>query len=1108
MGHWHAVFKCSEYCVSNMSEISRRHAASIFLVVDLSLLRGETREAYLAKLTSVISRTWMCVSRDCHGGDMTFGFSVYDSHVGGYMLSYQLNMVAQGMGIPTSVATTTGCDLNGDDLINFLTLITLVTDKNVIEELNLRTSRSSRSSDIPAVETSKVLHTILKSPWMHKIQKASAGDSSSSDDLHYGYLLIFTPSVGAKDVLHGYVGKAAMEETGCIEKAFLKHLPLTLWKSIGSHRISCTWISGNSEEESQGILDVIEARIQETLACFCMKSLDALSSPNISCEEFGSTIGFKFDEVTSSISLKGTISTVDAFWGNGRSHSSIEFLQTSLAGMRPSQQCITPLKTKSLKLKRGGQNERGTSKIRKKAMVGRGKRAMKNAHDAHKSSDKPDSRGACQHTNSTVNQQHDVEEEYKFKDVNPMNVSEAIDFASQKVAGLKKKMLELVKHAGKNDVSIAQKALKGVQSTIAESFKSVQKYYSMHSLDFHLKEVRSSFLESIPVAIPDLQKMHKATTFEKNYTVSWTVTIELLLRLGIASYSMTKEDGPSEGMRTLEYAAVEDAMHIIVATMSPIPSQGHTLFLKVIQPAFYSVLECDIKELEKAIWDEEDIAVDGDGALVDYQLAAASLEESGETLGDSHGTVQPTKHKSSKMQSKQVPAHAKVAACMEPSMSNSQGPACSGDGSGIQGGGVVTATISAARSKLSQSNLVSRRFNNSKQYGMQVRANRLKPRNKPGATKKQVPNPQKVQTKEQVPDTPQVHKTGIESNPIVCSTPDTGIVKQGRDDVIPNTSPREDSGRPKHSSRIGSIRQPLFEDRNAPRDLQNENLVKADDTQNEKGTWLSGALVKRKRGANSIASRMGEMNDRNSSESPTDVLDKKEGNREIMSPLKPIKPQREHDILHDGGDGDAYVAQEDLYDPSCEDGRHACHVEVILPMVTPSEHLAGHVEEAADHITANDQGRQSGDAEEHPSGIRSTLDAKFNDDACDPMDQYSQNSDSLFDVRRSDDEDSMAAKNECAKSEDSSEQVCPDDGITSPSGANKENIDQGDVTPKKLPLSVFDVQATPLVKSDIDNKKKRNPKAGRLAKMLAGPSTGQLQTTPPAMHTNQRQGSP
>ena len=1071
----------------------------------------------------------MHVSRDSNGGDMTFGFSIYDSHVGGYMLSYQLNMVAQGMGIPKRVATTTGCDLNGDDLINFLTLITLVTDKNVVEELNLRSSRSSRSSDVPAVETSKVLHTLVKSTFMHKIQKASVGNSSSSGESFYGYLVIFTPSVGAKEVLHGYVGKDVMEKTGSIEQAFLKHLPMSLWKSFAMHNLSCAWISGNSVDERDGILDVIQESIKQAFPSFCMNSLDVLAAPGMSRKEFGNAIGFKCDEVTSSDPLNEGKPTVDAFWSHGDSHASIEFLQTSMAGMRPLQSCITPLKSRSLKLKHSSQiqhkKRKSSKKDVQKAMVGRGKRAMKNAHHVHKSSDKPDSKGACQHTNSTVNQHQVVHQaEYKMDDISSMSVSDAIAFAREKVADLKTQVLGLVERAAQNDVSIADKALKGLQSIIGRSFKSVEKLHcsSSDSSTFSMREVKASFVKGIPVAVPDLQKMHRETTFEKNYTVSWTATIEILLRLLIASYSMTKDDDLSEGMHKAEYAATEDIMHIIVATMSPIPSQGHNLFLRVIKPVFSSALECDIKELEKAIWDEEEMAVDEDGALADFRLAAASMEESGETPGVSPGNAPDCEKQIiiDGMQQKQVPVHSKVAACKEASLSNSHGAACSGEGSGIQGSTIGTTTLSGARSKLSQSNLVSRRFNNSKQYGMQVRANRLKPKTGAAGTKKHpVQNAQYVQTKEQVPDTPQVEKSGLDKKPPICSTPDTGMAKQTCD-VIPNTSPREDSCRPKHISRIGSIRQPLFEDdKNAFEDCQNVNDKNTKtEALNNRNTWLSGALVRRKKGATSIATRMGEMNGMNSSELPTTMLDTKDSdaNKEIMSPLKPKKPNSDHDRVHSHANGGEYFDQDqdtdmDLARPGHEgDQEHCMHID---EMITCRNDVEGG-RDAQAH--PEDEKKQSADTTQHTCDIKVVLPACTSSDHQEALqqkvDQLSHGSGSLFNANRSDDEDSMAARNECSNSEESSAQLCEDEGITSPSrGNNKENHHEDTMTPRKLPMSMFDVDATPLVKSDVDNKKpsgKRNPKAGRLGKMLAGPSSRQIQTTPPCTQGNKGNGSP
>lgn len=68
----------------------------IYIVLDLSLLRGGDREEHLGRVIRVVSRTWLhCAGQN---DDVSFGFTLYDSDVGGYMLSYQMNMVAQGLG--------------------------------------------------------------------------------------------------------------------------------------------------------------------------------------------------------------------------------------------------------------------------------------------------------------------------------------------------------------------------------------------------------------------------------------------------------------------------------------------------------------------------------------------------------------------------------------------------------------------------------------------------------------------------------------------------------------------------------------------------------------------------------------------------------------------------------------------------------------------------------------------------------------------------------------------------------------------------------------------------------------------------------------------------
>ena len=327
----------------------------IYLVIDLSLLRGSSREENLAKLVASVTRTLLCHADD---DAMQFGFSLTDSHVGGYMLSYQLNMVAQGMGIPKNVATTSACDLTRDDLINFLTLVKLVTDKNVVAELNLRASRNSRSSDIPAVETCRVLHTVLKTTCVHKLQGSLAGSSSSlsggsREGPRCGHMLIMTPSLVSKGVLHGYVGKDALEACGGdVGQAFLRHLPLSLWKAVGSHRLSCTWMSGNSVENA-ALLDGIEKEVRGVFPRFSLRSLDVGSAEGATMDAFLGCMGFQrsVGQVGQEVSSNGDgirPGGVDAarIWEETAPHSTIELLQVAIAKMMPRAVNMTPLDAK------------------------------------------------------------------------------------------------------------------------------------------------------------------------------------------------------------------------------------------------------------------------------------------------------------------------------------------------------------------------------------------------------------------------------------------------------------------------------------------------------------------------------------------------------------------------------------------------------------------------------------------------------------------------------------------------------------------------------------------------------------------------------------------
>lgn len=962
-------------------------AMLIYLVIDLSLLRGSSREENLAKLVASVTRTLLC-----HAGDdaMQFGFSLTDSHVGGYMLSYQLNMVAQGMGIPKNVATTSACDLTRDDLINFLTLVKLVTDKNVVAELNLRTSRNSRSSDIPAVETCRVLHTVLKTTCVHKLQ-ASVGGSSSSlsggsrEGPRCGCMLIMTPSLGSKDVLHGYVGKEALEACGGdVGQAFLRHLPLSLWRAVGSHRLSCAWISGNSVEDAE-LLSGIEKEVRAVFPRFSLTSLDAGSAEGATIETFVGCTGFQralgqAGQEASSNGDGNISGCVDApgIWKETAPHSTIELLQVAMAKMMPGAVNMTPLGRKTRRnsgrsatrlgnvkqsalskpvggaLKRTGRGAAADGMTGGALQSRRGQKAIRRARMA----EQPRATGALEKSGnetptSTVDQNANANVPGNVADatakgglvpyvenLKPCTMEEAGKRVHAAVARIEAQVLERTASVGKDaSISVGSDAVPLLTATIQKAMAEVVK----HTLDqggaFDAAVCRNAFVEMACTPVKELQQQHRTTPFAQLQVFSWTCAIQLLLRLciGTTSCSWTGDQSIDGGALSSTislspegFAAVEDIMHIIVATMSPIPSQGHALFLNVIKPCFMTRMKDDIKSLEKSIWDEEEMAVDGDGALADVRIAAESLEESGETpdismdgSDDGNDRKKPAVSKKVKAMksSKQTSASAGTAQ-----------PAMSADGSGIHGGGNYGGTAaSGRRGELSSSNLLSRRFNNSKQYKMVVRANPGKSKMAPPtkASKvstanpsiiskelsKAIPKPQKIsrsarsaQTSDldasngvpskshhrQVPDTP-LGKAPGQTIPVnhahqdlqdalggAITTPDTAMMKRA-EDVIPNTSPREQPAADAHQmKRIGSIRQPMFDD------TATEAVFKASANADgqAKNTWLSGAIVKRRKPAHSGATRMGDMQNVDSitlarQETEPDLQN------EIMSPLKP-----------------------------------------------------------------------------------------------------------------------------------------------------------------------------------------------------------------------------
>eukprot|EP00890_Picochlorum_soloecismus_P000999 jgi/Picsp_1/18/NSC_00018-R1_hypothetical protein CHLNCDRAFT_50408 [Chlorella variabilis] len=839
-----------------------------YFVVDLSLLRGDQRKDNLEKLVCAVARAWLWMAQH---EDWSFGFSLFDSDVGGYMLSYQLNMVAQGMGIPKHVAMTSASNLSGDDIVNFLTLVKLVTDKEVVAELKLRTSRNSRSSDIPAVELCKVLHAVIKSPY---IQKLAPSESQTSGDVPSGLLVLFTPSMWSQEVPYAYVGAEAYESTGgCIQKALLYHIPATVWKSLASHRIRCCWVSaeGGKEGAVNPMLGAIEEEVGKVYDAFKMIALDDASIAPCSKEAFAHVAGLPMDQEASSkcTDLIGDI------WAKTSPHNSIELLQTAVTDVKQLYAApIQPLKPrKPRRIPKVTQQDGDT----KQAMVGRGHRAMKHARVAGQR--KTDSDTKNQNTTSTVNQTRQVNAAMKLdKDVlneaSPLDVEEACIVAKGKIASLEQDLCTRAKNM-QGEMKIAVEALQSVHKIVAQAFHSVCLHQGKSNVDANA--LRRMFLDDIPISVKLLQKRHRSSTFESNFEVAWSATIQLLLRLCIGSYCITKDDERSEGLSPIEFEEIEFIMHLFAATMSPIPSQGQRLYLQVIRPNFCHSLSQDMKQLEKSMWDEDDIPVEDDGTLVEYRVAAVSLEASGETPDNISGDLEGKYKVDSKLEEQEKKLQKKgLRNLKETSYSNSCGPVGSADGSGIHGAtsGATIGTI-GVRNKIHQSSLMSRRFNNSKQFQMQVRvhsnksrrnmdaksiASSLAAKNKGKKSGREVTSPfLSSKRQHQVPDTPQTENQanaehGMNSPNILakqpaCRTPED---KSQQKDVIPNTSPRN-QGETMNARRRGSgpIRQPSFEMATKPGAIvqgEPEELgehIPVNQTQNI--SWMKTAIVPRKK---------------------------------------------------------------------------------------------------------------------------------------------------------------------------------------------------------------------------------------------------------------------
>ena len=1244
----------------------------LYLVLDLSLLRGVCREANLAKLFATVTRTLLSSSPDV--SDITFGYTVYDSHVGGYMLSYQLNMVAQGMGIPKNVATTSACDLTRDDLVNFLTLAKLVTDKHVVESLNLRTSRNSRSSDIPAVETCKVLHTVLKTTCVHRLHSSLAGGASDDDAVttstqetpgsKYGFLLMMTPSLGSVDVLHGYFGRETMEGCGGdVEKAFLKHLPLSLWKAVDSHQLSCAWVSGNGLDDTV-MLEKIEASVREVFPRFALTSLDVVGVDGVEPTGFVERTGFEMPRMTSfwnemkdqEASSKAGNKNIDRVWAETAPHSSLELLQMSMARVMPRALQMTPLGRSSGRGSGGGRGDKsvkskgGQSKARssvavlgkvgrgvskKTGAVGvavqskRGQKAIRRARmpeggnlevKREKRREKEDTPTSTVDGNQDQNADGNVvgnvgndmgafvdkvgQVPY-VEDLQPCTVEEAGARVAAAVGRIEAQELTKDK-TDKVDkdatLRAAYETVPVLTSTIQRAMAEAAKHAADHGKAFDVSSsnaCRVAFVEAACTPVKELQQMHRTMPYEKLQTLAWKCAVQLLLRLCIATTSCPLPAGapPASVVHKVSlspeaFAAVEDIMHIIVATMSPIPSQGHALFLKVIKPCFVDKIEDDMKNLEKSIWDEEEMIIDEDGALADVRLAAESLEESGETpdesmnsedAGGNRPAKKPSaktcmKRKSRKAVSKKLKAikdaNAKETSVQTASAGTHPLPSMSADGSGIHGGGNYVGTAVSGRRGDLPNNLLSRRFNNSAQYTKMVRAAPGKSKMAvTGSTtaKAVVPAAKAAKTtskqtsdvimpsgsRRQVPDTPlgkapgqgaqdvEEHipntttgascrvvqgVTGLGGHGVHgMTTPDTAMMKKA-EDVIPNTSPRgQPPANANQMKRVGSIRQPLFDDASA------DAIFKASSKDAAKNTWLSGAIVKRRKPAPSGATRMGDMQNVDSTtfaRQETEI----ELHKEIMSPMKPstrraeeakmdkvnVEPARNSDDACDVNDIVSMHTAEQVDAEGYDD------IEILLSP-GPFAPNTGDEQDGEDEDGTRRAECDNGKGDVHSDrqlgdNVGNISNAHDNAQQHDQQHDDGEEPSSTFDPEVSDDLNSMAAKNDGDASECSSSHLHGgdgNDGVTSP-GNKTDNVQKKSPfdTPKELETDadanlpkMADVASPNTVGNDATTAKPRRRRGGRLARMhgvnAANLDPNDPEATPPSRVKNdQRSRTP
>ena len=244
----------------------------IYIIVDLSVLRGPHRATHLGNLISAVARTWAVSYRP----DISYGYKLYDSSCGDCAVNHYLQRVASELSkfefhvaifvslrphpshlspyteLPQRLHAPTATDLGSDDLALLFSLIDSATDDEFLEGRHLRQRRTSRSAEVPVQGFIRSLQAAISSSYLQKLANTHDDDDDDDDDAtaaSEGVIIACTPALGDAMSARVFVGATAFEAAGGnLPTVMATLVPPKLQSLASSLALRFSWLTAESTD--------------------------------------------------------------------------------------------------------------------------------------------------------------------------------------------------------------------------------------------------------------------------------------------------------------------------------------------------------------------------------------------------------------------------------------------------------------------------------------------------------------------------------------------------------------------------------------------------------------------------------------------------------------------------------------------------------------------------------------------------------------------------------------------------------------------------------------------------------------------------------------------